>query len=240
MPAPISFIMTHFKPDALSGLLAWYSPEEEGAAVSASTLTNLANGLSEGTVTSPGVVLVGDQGIKEVDFGLNGRVAFGNRYKPTGGVTILTIMKNIDLATDLIQFHGGMGITGDEGYVLLMNGGNTIGFRANIGNNSLNQITSNGIYVLNKWQMIAGTYDGITSRIYRDLQLRTNGGNTYTGNISYNGITTGFWATLQGQTATTGRYWNGSGRVYLIYNRSLSHNEIIGIYNYYRLKGFCK
>lgn len=224
-------------PNQISGLLAWYSPGEQGAAISASTLTNLANNLVEGTVTSPAVVQLGDDNIKEVSFGSTGRVAFGDRYKPTTGVTLITIMKNTDL-TRATQFHGGMGNTGDNGYLLTKINPNTVTFRAGVGNGFVNQTSSAGQYISNQWQMFTGTYDGTTMKIYRGSELKANGGNPYTGDISYAGVSQGYWATVQGQVGDASRYWIGSGRVYIVYNRPLTNDEISGIYYHYKNLGY--
>jgi hypothetical protein len=228
---------TQIPPNQISGLLAWYSPQEEGAVISASTLINLSNNLVEGTVTSPAVVQLGDDSIKEVSFGSTGRVSFGDRYKPTTGVTLITIMKNTNL-TRATQFHGGMGNTGDNGYFLSKINPNSVSFRAGTGNGFANSTTSAGQHILNQWQMFTGTYDGTTIKIYRGSELKANGGNPYTGNISYAGISQGYWATVQGQIGDSNRYWIGSGRVYIVYNRALTNDEISGIYYYYKNLGY--
>lgn len=232
---PFSFWKTsEIDPLTINGILCMYCPELAGDALGAATIVNMVDGFAHGTLQSGGVI-DNDGTYKQFNVGATGRVSFGNRYKPTTGVTIMNIMYNISVA-DVIQFTGGAGDTGDEGFLLFKNSAHQWGFRANIGNSVNNQITAtifNGD-ILNKWNLFTGTYNGTTSKIYFNNTLKTNGGNPYTGNISYNGITTHYWATVQGQTAQTARFWNGYGRAYLIFSRALEEWEITGIYNYFK------
>lgn len=222
------------KPGNIRNILAFYCPEIEDVNLSSTTINNLVNDLPHGTIESTALLNLFDEK-KEVDLGnVTGRVNFGNRYKPTTGVTIMAIMYNT-VPTDALQFVGGCGDTGFQGYSLFKSGGNQWTFRANTGVTTINQITATirNSEILNKWNMFTGTYDGTTSKIYFNDELRTNGGNPLTGNISYTGITANYLGTLFGQTGNAARYWNGKSRAYLIFGRALDEYEITGIYNYF-------
>jgi len=219
----------------VGGILAYFCPELEDVNFSSTTIQNLANNnIAEGTIEST-AILDAEDDKKEVNFGtVTGRVNFGNRYKPVGGVTVISIMKNID-NTDTLQFIGGSGTTGFEGYYLGKNSTNQYVFRCGVGGAVLNQTTATILNneTIDKFRMYTGTYDSTTIKIYFNDELRRDGGNPLTGNISYVGITNGYWATIQGQTGNAVRYWNGEGRAYLVFNRALEHWEIEGIFNYF-------
>lgn len=235
MQFPFSYWQTsEINPLLVSGILAFYCPELAGDALGTSPIINLVNGLAHGTLQGSATIDT-DGTYKQFNVGTDGRVNFGNRYKPTTGVTIMNVMYNINTG-DTIQFTGGAGDTGDEGFSIFKNAANQWAFRANVGNSVNNQITANinNSNILNVWNMFTGTYDGTTSKIYFNDTIKTNGGNPYTGDISYNGISVHYWATLQGQTTNTARYWNGYGRAYLIFGRALEEYEITGIYNYFK------
>lgn len=217
--------------------VAFYCPHLQDVDLSSTTILNLANRTQSGTLESTATLTTDSNGIKEVNFGLTGRVNLSNRYKEARP-TVIAIMKNTN-NTPAIQIIGSAGTTGTVGYLLFKNGTNQLAWRANIGGATLNQIVYGNRHTFdeNTWKMYVGSYDQTTARIYQNNYIATNGGNPLTGAIDYTGITVAYWGMYQGGTGVAARHWQGSGRAYLIFSRALNYDEIIGVYNYfYKLK----
>ena len=173
---------------------------------------------------------------------LTGGVSFDgvNDYVYTGDVASLkpsqvTFSTWVKLDQDkAIQFIGGYGTTGYEGYWLGISG-NT--FKFDIGNHSAptHQLDSGINPVINQWYHVVGTYDGSEMNIYID-GINKNSAEVF-GDISYVGITNDTFVIGNIDGFNSARFWNGTIDEVLIFNRSLSGEEVTQLYNKSRING---
>jgi len=151
----------------------------------------------------------------------------GNDYvitdtiQPVQNMTISAWIKSDNTA---LQYIAGEGDTGNNGYFLSTNSGNSIRFKMGSGSAS-KQLLSDGAVDFSDWTHVAGTYDGTTMKLWINGILNSTDTGTVSGPLAYSGITEGF-VVGQIEGYTLARTFNGSIDEVMIFNRVLSDGEI--------------
>ena len=191
-------------------------------------LKDLSGNANDGTyMNGAGASSVGKLGAARSFDGVNDYIQFGtSAVLQPANLTITAWAKTTD--TKQIEFIAGFWDTGAQWYWLATNNFWMVYFK--VWSAAAQYQMPSSTYINDgQYHFVAGTYDGITQRVYVDGVEKNHAG-TVTGPITYTWMTNGFLVGItQGFTST--RFWNGSIDEVRVYNRALSSSEIQTLYN---------
>jgi len=157
--------------------------------------------------------------------GQNGYVDAGNgiSLNVLNAITVVVWIRTSD--TKAVQFIGGHGNSGVNGWNMFVISGTSVQFR--VGNGTATVAPSMS-YSKGPWTFITATYDGFNVITYVNGVAGTP--LTVLKPIDYTSVTNTWIGQIQGSGGSSGRYFNGSISNMQIYNTSLSTNQIQALY----------